>query len=634
MSGYAGIVSLDNAPPDRALLDRMAAALAFRGPDATHVTTQPGAGFAFTLLRTGPAPQSSQHPCTLDGRVWLIGDVRLDGRDDLRRKLEQHGASIPSTVTDEELILHAVSQFGVDSLPELDGDFSFVLWNSTEGTFCGFRDLTGARPFFYSFRGGKLCFSNTIQALLADADVSHKEYDQQFIADFLLGSPYHDQDRTIYRDVRRLPAGHLLQFSPLGFSVRRITDFPVEELLRFKRDQEVVEEFRRLLMQSVADRLPTINTSIFLSGGLDSTSIAASVVALRRQASGNAPLNFFGLCVDFQPLFHDSEGQLASRFADAFGFPLQAAHSGSVLPFAGWDESAPLFPEPPADPFSLLYLSYRRQLSPASRVVLSGDGGDEVLRLLAAPYLRFLASHKGLFVAFSTLVRWTLSHRQLPPLGFGIRSGLFRALGHKPAHLTYPPWLTPDFERRHGLSDRWLELSAPPPSRHPFNPKAYYALNSGLFGEVQELCDPVWTSVPLETRNPFLDRRLCRFLLRIPVIPWAMHKHLLRISQVGILPEEIRSRPKTPVLQDPLILHVASRNWNPVPTGRPSPVLDPIVDWPKLLASLANTFDLSLYTHLRPVALSRWLNAVETDHRIQYSQAGISSYENRARATS
>src|SRR6476661_3422347 len=112
MSGYAGIISPDNAPPDRDLLDCMAAALAFRGPDATHITTQPGAAFVFTFLRTGPAPQSPQQPTTIDGRVWLIGDVRLDGRDDLRRKLEQHGASLPPTAADEELILHFVSQFG------------------------------------------------------------------------------------------------------------------------------------------------------------------------------------------------------------------------------------------------------------------------------------------------------------------------------------------------------------------------------------------------------------------------------------------------------------------------------------------------------------------------------------------
>jgi asparagine synthase (glutamine-hydrolysing) len=526
-----------------------------------------------------------------------------------------------------------VSQFGVESLPELDGDFSFVLWNSRDRIFRGFRDLTGARPFFYFLRDGKFTFSNTLQAILADPEVSRDNYDQQFIADFLLGSPHHDPERTIYTDIRRLPPGHLVEFSSRCISARRIANMPIEDLLPFHRDEEIVEEFRRLLTQAVADRLPDANTSILLSGGLDSTSIAAAVVALRRRASSSAPLNFYGLCVDFQPLFDDSEGNYARRFADAFSIPLEIVHSGDVLPFAGWDNSVGLLPEPPQDPYSLLYLSYRQRLSCNSRVLLSGDGGDEVLRLQAAPYLRFLASSRGLFSAASTLARWTFAHRGLPPLGFGLRSGFLRALSHNQPHLAFPPWFVPDLERRHHLSDRWRELNATPPSPHPFNPKAYYALNSGLFGEVQELCDPVWTGVPLETRNPFLDRRLCRFLLRIPVIPWATNKHLIRVSQTGIVPAEIRLRPKTPVTREPVSLHVKSGRWYPVPTQAPSDKLDCIVDWSKLCESLSRSSDTALYIHLRPVALSRWLNAVESHNRIQYSQTRISFYDNSTRTT-
>ena len=88
MSGFAGFVSVGDDAPDPRLLERMAARLAFRGPDATQIWSRAGAGFCFTLLRTGPAPQASEQPCTLDGRVWLLGDVRLDGREDLRRELE------------------------------------------------------------------------------------------------------------------------------------------------------------------------------------------------------------------------------------------------------------------------------------------------------------------------------------------------------------------------------------------------------------------------------------------------------------------------------------------------------------------------------------------------------------------
>jgi asparagine synthase (glutamine-hydrolysing) len=182
----------------------MAAALAFRGPDATHVTTQPGAGFVFTFLRTGPAPQSSQQPCTLDGRLWLIGDVRLDGRDNLRRKLEQHGASIPSTATDEELILHAYQKWGEQSFPDLIGDYAVALWDSIARRLLCLRDLIGSRPFFYAHVSGQLIFSNTLNAIRFAPKVS-AELDRHFIADFLLQESCPDLARTAFQDISRLP---------------------------------------------------------------------------------------------------------------------------------------------------------------------------------------------------------------------------------------------------------------------------------------------------------------------------------------------------------------------------------------------------------------------------------------------
>src|SRR5262249_3931869 len=214
-----------------------------------------------------------------------------------------------------------------------------------------FRDLTGARPFFFALSRNSLIFSNTIQAILYNPDIARRKIDQQFIGSFLIGAPHHDPNRTIYRDIRRLPPGYLLEFSTRGPAVRRIANFPVDELLRFKCDEDAIEQFRFLFKRAIADRLPNGNTSILLSGGLDSTSIAAAVVSQRRQASLEAPLNFWGLCVDFEPLFTDDEAQYASRFAKVFEIPLQLVHSGCVLPFQGWDDSAAALPEPPTDPY-------------------------------------------------------------------------------------------------------------------------------------------------------------------------------------------------------------------------------------------------------------------------------------------
>ena len=145
MSGFAGMVNGDGSAPDSRVLEKMAAGLEFRGPDAKQVSVQSGAGFCFSLLRTGPAPQAEVQPCSLDGRTWLIGDVRLDGREELRRELEQRGESISAEATDEELILHAWRQWGEASFEKLllEGARWRVLYGASDFFRC---DAAPARP--------------------------------------------------------------------------------------------------------------------------------------------------------------------------------------------------------------------------------------------------------------------------------------------------------------------------------------------------------------------------------------------------------------------------------------------------------------------------------------------------------
>jgi asparagine synthase (glutamine-hydrolysing) len=610
VSGFAGIIRLqpeaECAELDGKIIAQMARAIAFRGPDGLQQSIQPGASFAFSLLKTGPAPQESSQPCTTDGETWFLGDARCDGREDVIRKLAQHGVELPALVSSEQLVLHALAKFGEAGLPDLDGDLSFVVWKPRQRKIVAYRDLTGQRPLFYSIRRGVLIISNTLQALLATSCVS-RELDNEFIADFLLGYPYYNPGATAYRDIRRLPPGHLLEFSEDGFSIRRIANMPVEDLLILKRDEEYVEEFRRLLAQAVRDQLPTIETTILLSGGLDSTTLAACAVSLRKQASTGCDLNLRALAVDFRPLVDDPEADLAARLAESLAIPCQVVHSGDVLPFAGWDALPAPFPEPVLDPYAALHLSYYRLIAQHSRVVCSGNGGDEVLRLQALPYLRFLGQRQGLLAVLSTVGRYIILQRKLPALGAGIRSGFLRLFGKKAYDPPFPPWLTPDFQRRFDLPDRWHSMNSHNPSPHPFNPRAYSSLNDPSIGSVPECTDAAWIGCAIETRNPFLDRRLSRFLLRIPLIPWCMEKHLLRRSQIGILPDEIRLRKKTPVTRNPMLLHAASGRWNPARVEPVEGFVREAVDWNALIRYLRQSTDDLLYLHLRPVLLARWL---------------------------
>jgi asparagine synthase (glutamine-hydrolysing) len=604
----------ETAEADRVAIARMAEAIAFRGPDAQQQSSRDGASFTFSLLTVGPAPQAAEQPLTLDGETFFLGEARCDGRDDLVAKLKQHGVLLPGSVTDEQLVLHFVSRLGIDAVEELDGDYSFVLWNPRERRLAAVRDLTGARPFFYSLANGKLIFSNTMQAVLVGSN-SFRNYDPQFIGNFLLGAPYHDPERTVYTDIRRLPPGHLLEFSPSAQSVRRISSFPIDEPLSFRRDIEVVEEFQRLFVQAVRDRLPESETTILLSGGLDSTSIATAAVAARKERNVT-PLKLSAFTLDFYPLFQHEEGFLAQEFASSLGLPSELIHLAHILPCDGVDGGSFTLPEPSALPYPAIQPFYVSRFRRDSRVLLTGDGGDEILRAESAPFLVYAASRFGKAYAASVLLRYLISFRRLPALGAGLRSGLLRLVGQRRPVQTFPPWLTPSFEEQFDLRMRFTEVTEKPSSNHPYHPWSYAKLVQ-FIPPLMEGQDATFSGHPLEARAPFLDRRLLRFLLRLPPIPWFMEKEILRRAQRGILPDRIRLRPKVPLQDDPLLLHIAAKKWSPRAPELCPTVLRDIINWQLLTGCLSAGPNTELYVHLRPVLLALWLNAVENGQRIQ-----------------
>src|SRR6266446_8737955 len=470
MSGFAGVVSLDAAPPDALLLERMAEALAFRGPDGTHITTKPGAGFCFTFLRTGPAPQCPSQPCSLEGRVWLLGDVRLDGRDDLRRKLEQHGEAIAADVTDEELVLRAWRLWGDEGIAELIGDYAFALWDAEARCLRCWRDLMGARPFFYALAGGWLHFSNTLDAVRCARDIS-SELDLRFIGDFLLEGWCPDPARTAFRDISRLPSGHALSYSTCGVHVRRFASLPVEDPLWLKREEEYVEQFRELLEQAVGERLPRGPAAVLMSGGLDSASVAAIATKIAKKFGSHASLRAH--TVDYCPLFDDEEGYYASLAAEHLGIPIEILSGASCVPYEGWDDLGPLMAEPCNEPFLLLNQQQYRRVHAHARVALSGLGGDDLLTGQAWPYLVYLVRRLRFGTISASFGGYLLKHGRMPPLLGGFRTRFRQWVSHPDPMAEYPPWLEPDFEKRLCLREKWLERQRPRNSSHPLYPLGY-----------------------------------------------------------------------------------------------------------------------------------------------------------------
>jgi asparagine synthase (glutamine-hydrolysing) len=617
MSGFAGIIQADGGTPDAKVIERMAERLAFRGPDATQIWTRPGAGFCFTLLRTGPSPQSDFQPLSLDGRIWLLGDVRLDGHEELVRKLEQLDGEISVNASNEELILRAWRHWAEKSFEVLIGDFAFAIWDAEAKQLWCARSLMGAKPFFYAHIGQHFVFSNTLDIVRVSPEVSAK-LDPNFIGDFLLQSWCSDEERTAFLDIRRLPAGHALKYSNHKLSVRRFASLPIEDPLFLKRREDYVEEFRHLLEHAVRDRLPSGPAGIFMSGGLDSTSVAA--VARKVRTAGNSDGSLRAYTVDYNPLFEDEEGAFATRVAQHLGIPIDILPAASASPFGGWEGASLSAPEPCAEPFFALHVAHYRQVAQRARVVLTGDGGDDIMTGRAWSYLVYLLRRGRILTMAEVFGGYVLSHGRFPPLRAGIRTHLRRWMGRMEEMLGYPEWLEPGFERDLNLRDRWRELQHPVKMVHPLHPEGYAALTGAFWPSVFESEDAGWTGMPVVTRAPLLDARLLRFLLRVPPVPWCMNKELLRTAMPGLLPEEVRVRKKTPLRGDPLQLHAEKNGWKAVLSDSACGRLSNFVNCNMTSATSRPALGLSLWADLRPIALDFWLKSVENKQRIQYSR--------------
>lgn len=619
MSGIAGMVTADGAPVDAELLRRMTDALAFRGPDARHVWKQLGAGFCFTFLCTGPAPQCANQPCMLDGRVWLLADARLDGRDELRQRLEGAGCALREEANDEELILHAWRCWREGCLEIVRGDFAFALWDGESRSLWCVRDPIGVRPFFYTQVGNQLCFSNTLDAVRLAPHVSDA-LDPRAVGDFLLQGWCADAERTIFRDIRRLPAGHVLHYRAGEAWIRRYAKLPIEDSLELKQPEEYIEAFRELFGAAVRDRVPRDSAAVFMSGGLDSTSVAAvarSVV--RRQKTGCAIRAF---TLDCRPLFEDEEAQYASRAAAHFGIPIDIFPFAACVPYARWGTRELRQPEPCHEPYLAAQLDQYRQVAAHARVALSGDGGDPILNGQAWPHLVFLTKRMHFGTLFHAFGGYIAKRGRVPPLRGGFRTRVRNWLGRDKDAAHFPNWLNPTFERENELRDRWHELQQAPAEEHPLHPFAYATLTSSYWPSLLEGEEAGWTKTTVEPRAPFLDWRVLRFLLRVPPVPWCMGKDLLRRSMKGLLPEEVRLRPKTPLKGDPLVFHLQRGDWHPLPLHPPVPVINSFVNWKELEQALAIPSKSQLWLDLQPVSLNYWLKTGLPFSRVTAEDAG------------
>jgi asparagine synthase (glutamine-hydrolysing) len=403
----------------------------------------------------------------------------------------------------------------------------------------------------------------------------------------------------------------VLSATDAGVRLRRYWTLPVEEEIRYRQEGDYVERFRELLGLAVHDRLRAPRAALMMSGGLDSSSVAATA----RGAAPSSQGNLKAVTLVYERLIPDDERQYSGLVAQALNLPIQYVAVDGYNLFDGWEDAQAR----PSEPFSEWLLAIQddalRLASAFSRTVLTGQGGDPALSTSITHHARSLLKGLQLARLLRDFGRFALAEGRFSRLYFDTRWRVFRTRRARPGGR--PAWLAPEFSARFPYEERLSQISEVASSKHPLRPHAYQVLTSPLWPYQFALYDPGTTRVPVECRHPYFDLRLVRFLLRVPPVPWCTDKEIVRRALRGILPDSVRLRRKSPLTQDvvPLLLRRPDHWWRDV---RPAPGIENYVQWQLLPHQTAAESSGAATAYLSAVGLNLWLMA-------QSAKAGLAS---------
>lgn len=602
MSGFIGILNQDGAPVEPQLLRDLTESLAFRGPDGQRIWVDGQIGLGHALLRVTRESRNEAQPFHLDSGECIVADARVDGRTGLIEKLEAHGQANLAEASDVELILRAYRVWGENCVEHLLGDFSFAIWDSRlRRLFCA-RDPFGVKPFFYAQPGRLLLISNTMNCLRRHPAVE-ETLNESAIADFLLFGMHRDLSATSFAGIRRLPPAHTLTCESGNISIRRYWSLPFPTPIHYRSDEECLEQFRVLFDEAVADRMRTEHAGVLMSGGLDSTAVAASARKILNYGGDYSGLRAYTRV--FDSLIPHEERRYSSLAAKALGIPVEYLVEDDAQIFGLADRPENNTPEPSHYPWPNHPGEALRRVASQSRVALTGYGADPAFSCRITVYFRQLLKGGRFSRALVDAARYLSTENRLSRLYLRTRWRILRS--PKSLQPQYPEWLNKDLEKRLGLRERWETVNGAPSAGAPFRPEAHDAVAAPFWAELFESYDAGVTQVPIEVRHPFLDLRLVHFLLGLPVIPWCSDKHLLREAARGVLPDAVRLRRKSPLSSDPQIALLARPEAAWVDRFEAVSGLESYVDRSRIPKVHRERDSWRAWTNLRPLSLNLWL---------------------------
>lgn len=524
--------------------------VAHRGPDAGAISSFDSCVLGHRRLSILDLSTAANQPMlSTDGKVALVFNGEIYNFLELREDLERRGHRF-RTRSDTEVILELYLERQAASPSDLNGMFSFAIWDDHKKKLTLVRDRVGKKPLYYCHRNGRLTFSSELYSLVQD-DLVPRDLWNQALMEFLLYD-FIPAPHTIFKGVQKLLPGHMATFDSSGFSIDRYWKLPdPEESMDYGDAKKQLEE---LLQDSVKRRLISdVPLGSFLSGGIDSTLVTSLM-------SGNSTRKVRTFSISFPGTSHD-ESKWSSLAAGSIG----TEHNEHPVNYEIGNIFSRIvrhFGEPFGDSSAIptWYLSEHTRSSVT--VALSGDGGDE----LFAGYERYLARR---FQTIYDLIPGGIRNRIIEPFveglpattdyygtSFSKKLKLFVAASRRirddPSAVIPRTFSVEDVRLLTGLEyepdlDPVLEIARQWAGLDPVSQMSFTDIQTYMSEDILTKVDRMSMAHALEVRSPLLDYRVVELACRMPVgfkIGMRTTKKILRDVAGPYVPAAILQRSK------------------------------------------------------------------------------------------
>ena len=559
MCGINGIAlsSRSSRVISREVLEKMRDVVTHRGPDDAGIFIDRNVGLGHRRLSIVDVSRGHQPMTNEDASLHITYNGEIYNHADYRESLEAKG-HVYQTHCDTETILHLYEEHGSACVDYLRGMFAFAIWDKRKQELFIARDRLGVKPLYYVHTDdGSLYFGSEIKTLL-EACAVKPEVNYAVLSDYLANHAPSGEE-TLFLGVKRLLPGHVLTWRDGAVSIRRYwdVDFSKDEVVR--DDETYIKQWSELFRESVRLRLMAdVPLGMFLSGGIDSSAIAAVMSGMVSE-----PIKTFSVAFKEREA---NELEYARLVADAFKtnhheIIVSPEQFFAALPRLVWHEDEPL-----AHPSSVALYFVSKLASEHVKVVLTGEGSDELL----AGYGRYrrtiwnLSWGRQYNKLAPSIARDTIRKQiERMPQGGRLRQKLMRTFLVLSPELesiyfdnfaVFPTpmqqhMFTRETSQRIRSIDPYVELR-----RLLDRAKDLSFLDGLLYADIKtylhELLmkqDQMSMATSVESRVPFLDHKLVEFTAKMPdtmKLRGGTTKYVLRESMKGVLPEKILTRRK------------------------------------------------------------------------------------------